>query len=177
MTDRAGGGQFPHFIDAVSRRSGLPTGQAAAVARAVLQTMAERVSGGPPDPLAGHLPDDLDGYLTDPAPPTGNAGPDSGVAGPDSGVAGPDSGAGLDTGVGLDLGGTAAASPTPDAGPAEFLRRVGQRAGVDPATARTGTGAVFATLREAVTVREFREMVARLPRDGDGGVTPATTDP
>ncbi|MET8353082.1 DUF2267 domain-containing protein [Micromonospora sp. NPDC005206] len=162
MTDRAGGGQFPHFIDAVSRRSGLPAEQAAAIARAVLQTMAERVSGGPPDPLAGHLPDDLDGYLSDPAPPTVTAGPDSGVAG-------------LDTG--LDIGGTAAAPPAPDAGPVEFLRRVGQRAGVDPATARTGTGAVFATLREAVTVREFREMVARLPRDGDGDVTPVPPDP
>ncbi|SIM62507.1 DUF2267 domain-containing protein [Micromonospora cremea] len=178
MTDRAGGGQFPHFIDAVSRRSGLPTEQAAAVARAVLQTMAERVTGGPPDPLAGHLPDDLDGYLADPAPPAVTAGPDGGVAGPDTGVAGLDGGvAGPDSGVGLDVGGTAAAPPAPDAGPVEFLRRVGQRAGVDPTTARTGTGAVFATLREAVTVQEFREMVARLPRDSDGAVAPAPSDP
>jgi uncharacterized protein (DUF2267 family) len=151
VTDSAGGDGFPHFIDAVSRRSGLPTGQAAALARAVLTTMAERVTGGAPDP-AGHLPDQIDGYLYDFAPdthPTGSAI----VA------------EGLDTGVGLDVGGPVTPPPR-DAGPVDFLRRVSQRAGVDAATARLGTGAVFATLREAVTVREFHEMVARLPRDG-----------
>ncbi|MEV4202282.1 DUF2267 domain-containing protein [Micromonospora globbae] len=126
--------RFPRFIDAVSRRSGLPPEQAATVARAVLQTMAERVSGGPADDLAGHLPDEVDGYLNRDTP-----------------------------------GAAAGGSPT---GPGEFLRRVGERAGVDDATARIGTGAVFATLREAVTVAEFREMVARLPRAGDGGVAP-----
>ncbi|MFF4880672.1 MULTISPECIES: DUF2267 domain-containing protein [unclassified Micromonospora] len=126
--------RFPRFIDAVSRRSGLPTEQAAVVARAVLQTMAERVTGCPTADLAGQLPDELNGYV----------------------------------------GGTdrAAAGPPVAAGPAEFLRLVGERAGVDEATARAGTGAVFATLREAVTVREFREMVAGLPRDPDGGVAP-----
>ena len=183
MTDSAGGG-FPHFIDAVSRRSGLPTKQAAALARAVLQTMAERVTGGVPDDLVGHLPDQVDGYLNDFAPPSHSdvPGSPSDLPGlpPDPqslppaevGSAGVDDGAGagvdgLDSGVGLDVGGPAPAVPPAGAGPAEFLRRVGQRAGVDPATARAGTGAVFATLREAVTVREFREMVARLPRDGD----------
>ncbi|MEO3770413.1 DUF2267 domain-containing protein [Micromonospora sp. B9E7] len=131
MTDGDG---FPYFIDAVSRRSGLPTEQAAALARAVLQTMAERVTGGAPDDLVGHLPNNVGGYLTGPAPVDGGA----------------------------------EVPPPPDDGPAEFLRRVEQRAGVDPVAARAGTGAVFATLREAMTVREFREMVARLPRD-DGG--------
>ncbi|MFG1869435.1 DUF2267 domain-containing protein [Micromonospora arborensis] len=173
MTDSAGGDGFPHFIDAVSRRSGLPTEQAAALARAVLQTMAERVTGGPPDVLAGHLPNNVGGYLTGPtADPAGTVGPDLGSdldvgsyvsGGPEPGTGG------LNTGVGLEVGGAAAPGPSADAGPAEFLRRVGQRAGVDPATARAGTGAVFATLREAMTVREFREMVARLPRDDDGG--------
>ncbi|PWR04911.1 DUF2267 domain-containing protein [Micromonospora acroterricola] len=125
--------RFPRFIEAVSQRSGLPTEQAAVVARAVLQTMAERVTGRPADDLAGHLPDELHGYL----------------------------------------GGTDTSGPPTAAGPAEFLRRVGVRAGVDEATARAGTGAVFATLRDAVTVREFRDMVAQLPRDPDGGVAPA----
>ncbi|MCG5469349.1 DUF2267 domain-containing protein [Micromonospora sp. LAH09] len=143
MTDGDG---FPYFIDAVSRRSGLPAEQAAALAQAVLQTMAERVTGGAPDDLVGHLPDDVDGYLAGPGPDVD----------------------GLDAGLGLDA---AAVPPPTDAGPAEFLSRVGQRAGVDPATARAGTGAVFATLREAMTVREFREMVARLPRD-DGPAPP-----
>ncbi|MFG1778055.1 DUF2267 domain-containing protein [Micromonospora sp. NPDC049051] len=120
--------RFPLFVDAVSRRAGLPTTQAATIARAVLQTMVERMSGG----AAARLPDELDGYLTGP-------------------------------------GGDGAA-PAP--GPADFVRRVGERAGVDEATARTATGAVFATLREAVTVDEFRDMVARLPRDFDGMTQP-----
>ncbi|MDG4809693.1 DUF2267 domain-containing protein [Micromonospora sp. WMMD1120] len=128
MTDGDG---FPYFIDAVSRRSGLPSGQAATLARAVLRTMAERVTGDAPDDPVGRLPDRVDGYLIGPPPVEGGA----------------------------------AVAPPTDAGPAEFLRRVQERAGVDPAAARAGTAAVFATLRQAMTVREFHEMVARLPRD------------
>ncbi|WP_433269797.1 DUF2267 domain-containing protein [Micromonospora vinacea] len=172
MTDGDG---FPYFIDAVSQRSGLPAEEAAVLARAVLQTLAERVTGGPPGDLVGHLPNDVDGYLTGPAPDAAGASDAAGTAlpAPDAtGAAlGPDAGAdGLTSGVGLEVGG-AGATPM-DAGPTEFLRRVEQRAGVDPATARAGTGAVFATLRTAMTVREFREMVARLPRDGGGGAAP-----
>ncbi|MFG3557023.1 DUF2267 domain-containing protein [Micromonospora sp. NPDC047557] len=155
MTDSAGGDGFPHFIDAVSRRSGLPTGQAAALARAVLTTMAERVTGGAPDP-AGHLPDQIDGYLYDFAP---DAHPTESAPALTTG------GDGLDAGLGVDVDGPVTPPPM-DAGPVDFLRLVSQRAGVDAATARLGTGAVFATLREAVTVQEFHEMVARLPRDG-----------
>ncbi|MCX4390297.1 DUF2267 domain-containing protein [Micromonospora peucetia] len=120
--------RFPLFVDAVSRHAGLPAAQAATIARAVLQTMVERMSGG----TAGHLPDELDGYLAGPG----------------------------------------ADGPATAFGPADFVRRVGERAGVDEATARTGTGAVFATLREAVTVDEFHDMVARLPRDFDGMTQP-----
>ncbi|MEU8423159.1 DUF2267 domain-containing protein [Micromonospora sp. NPDC048835] len=182
MTDGDG---FPYFIDAVSQRSGLPAEEAAVLARAVLQTLAERVTDGPPDDLVGHLPNEVGGYLTGPAPDsaaTSRPAPDSAAtslpapdptgasfAGPDGpdlgGVSGADADVdGLTSGVGLEVGG--AGVPPMDAGPTEFLRRVEQRAGVDPATARAGTGAVFATLRTAMTVREFREMVARLPRDG-----------
>ncbi|MGW4502263.1 DUF2267 domain-containing protein [Micromonospora sp. NPDC004336] len=133
--------RFPLFVDAVSRRSGLSTAQSATIARAVLQTMVERMTGeGSGDP-AGHLPDALDGYL---------------AAGP---------GSGSDDGR----------RPAP--GPAQFLREVGERAGVDEATARAGTGAVFATLREAVTVEEFHDMVARLPRDFDGMTQPIPRPP
>ncbi|MGC4812034.1 DUF2267 domain-containing protein [Micromonospora sp. DT228] len=173
MTDRDG---FPYFIDAVSRRSGLPAEQAAALARAVLQTLAERVTGGAPDDLVGHLPNEVEGYLTGPAPDLTGPLPDlpgsvpnrAGAILDPAGLGGPDDGVdGLDTGVGLEVGGAAPGSPPPDAGPAEFLRRVEERAGVDPATARAGTGAVFGTLRSAMTVREFRQLVARLPRDGD----------
>ncbi|MGC4785346.1 DUF2267 domain-containing protein [Micromonospora zamorensis] len=179
MTDGDG---FPYFIDAVSRRSGLPSEQAAALARAVLQTMAERVTGDAPDDLVGHLPDEVGRYLTGPAPDepgTVGPAPDAvGTVGPApgrGGVAGPGMD-GPDAGLGLDVGGTAV-PPHADAGPAEFLRRVGRRAAVDPATARAGTGAVFATLREAMTVREFRDMVARLPRGDEGGAAPERLGP
>ena len=114
--------RFPLFVDAVSRRSGLPPEQAEAVARAVLQTVAERMTGPSTDPT-GYLP--------------------------------------------AEFG--AASAPQE---PADFLRRVGQRAGVDPQLAGTGAAAVFATLREAVTVDEFREMVARLPATADGTIDP-----
>ncbi|WP_330441016.1 DUF2267 domain-containing protein [Micromonospora sp. NBC_00821] len=165
MTDGDG---FPYFIDAVSQRSGLPAEEAAVLARAVLQTLAERVTGDASGDVVGHLPNEVDGYLSGPAPdPAGASGPapDAAATALPAGALGPDAGAdGLTSGVGLEVGG-AGATPM-EAGPTEFLRRVEQRAGVDPATARAGTGAVFATLRTAMTVREFREMVARLPRDG-----------
>ncbi|MEH0935516.1 DUF2267 domain-containing protein [Micromonospora psammae] len=48
-------------------------------------------------------------------------------------------------------------------GPVEFVHRVAARAGVDPAVAQVGVRAVFATLREAVTVGEFEDLVAQLP--------------
>jgi uncharacterized protein (DUF2267 family) len=130
--------RFPLFVDAVSRRAGLSAAQSATIARAVIQTMVERMTGSRPGDPAGQLPDELDGYLAGPGP----------------------------------------ADDRPAAfGPAEFLRRVGERAGVDEATARVGTGAVFATLREAVTVDEFRDMVARLPRDFDGTAQPIPRPP
>ncbi|RIV37644.1 DUF2267 domain-containing protein [Micromonospora radicis] len=107
--------RFPLFVDAVSRRSGLSPELSAVVARAVLGTVAERMTGGASSDPTGYLPQELSG------------GPASPIA------------------------------------PEEFLRRVGERAGVDEQTAGVGAAAVFATLREAVTVDEFRELVARLP--------------
>ncbi|GAB3841074.1 hypothetical protein GCM10029963_11250 [Micromonospora andamanensis] len=114
--------RFPLFVAAVSRRSGLAPEPAASVARAVLQTVVERMTGSPPTDPTGYLPTEL----------------------------------------------TDAVSP---GGPGDFLRRVGERAGVDERTAAAGAAAVFATLRETVTVGEFQEMVARLPTT-DGGIDP-----
>jgi uncharacterized protein (DUF2267 family) len=48
---------------------------------------------------------------------------------------------------------------------AEFNRRVAQRAGVDAAAAATGVGAVFTTLREAVSGGEFDDLLTQLPDD------------
>lgn len=47
----------------------------------------------------------------------------------------------------------------------EFTRRVSERAGVDASVARAATRAVLTTLREAVTAREFDDMVSQLPKE------------
>ncbi|MEU3456526.1 DUF2267 domain-containing protein [Micromonospora sp. NPDC006766] len=121
--------RFPRFVEAVARRAELPTGQAATISRAVLQTLAERVTAGEADELAAQLPDELGGYLT---PAGGGA-----------------------TG-----------------GMLTFLHRVAERTGMDPAVAEVGTFAVLATLREAVTVGEFHDLVAQLPKGFDALVDP-----
>lgn len=54
-----------------------------------------------------------------------------------------------------------------------FVRRVGRGAGIDEALARTGAGAVFTTLREAVTGGEFDEVMAKLPDDYQELVSPS----
>ncbi|GGM39922.1 hypothetical protein GCM10011608_25900 [Micromonospora sonchi] len=69
--------------------------------------------------------------------------------------------------------------PTPDTeaaqrfGAAEFVARVALRSSVEEPAARDVTGAVFTTLREAVTGGEFDELVVRLPRDYRDLVEPA----
>lgn len=47
----------------------------------------------------------------------------------------------------------------------EFVRRVGDRPGVDRALAGAGVRAVLSTLREAVTRDEFENAVAQLPQE------------
>ncbi|MFG1951590.1 DUF2267 domain-containing protein [Micromonospora sp. NPDC048830] len=145
---------FPRFVDAVSRRAGITVAQAAAVTGAVLRTMAERVDGDPSGEDGRPLPERVGGH---------SSGED---------------GRPLPERVGGYL-----VDPAEPAGPAgaaddDFLARVGARAGVDAATARDGTEAVFATLRAAVTVQEFRQLVARMPRGetGAGGADPPPYD-
>ncbi|MFF5173412.1 DUF2267 domain-containing protein [Micromonospora sp. NPDC000089] len=58
-------------------------------------------------------------------------------------------------------------------GAAEFVARVGQRAGLDEASAREGVRAVFVTLREALRGGEFDDVVIQLPRDYRDVVEPA----
>ncbi|MFU8874624.1 DUF2267 domain-containing protein [Micromonospora sp. SL4-19] len=127
--------RFPRFVEAVSRRAELPTEQAATISRAVLQTLADRVTGGEAEELAAQVPGELSGYLTAPT--------DGGVTG----------------------------------GAVTFLHRVAERAGVDPAVAEVGTRAVLATLREAVTVGEFQDLVAQLPKGFDAMVDPIPHPP
>ncbi|MET7835758.1 DUF2267 domain-containing protein [Micromonospora sediminicola] len=59
----------------------------------------------------------------------------------------------------------------------EFLYRVAERAAVDQAVAEVGTRAVLATLRETVTVGEFQDLVAQLPRGFDAMVDPIPRPP
>jgi uncharacterized protein (DUF2267 family) len=47
----------------------------------------------------------------------------------------------------------------------EFIRRVSERAHVDPDTARTGAVAVMSTVRQAVTPGEFDDVTAQLPQE------------
>ena len=128
--------RFPRFVEAVSRRAELPTEQAATIARATLQTLAERVTGTEAADLAAQLPDELSGYL---AAPVGGARPAGGAV--------------------------------------QFLRRVADRAAVDPAVAEVGVRAVLSTLREAVTVGEFQDLVGQLPKGFDAMVDPIPRPP
>ncbi|MGK5441055.1 DUF2267 domain-containing protein [Micromonospora sp. URMC 105] len=132
--------RFPLFVDAVARRAELPPERAAAIARAVLVTVAERVQAGEVEDLTAQLPNDLSEYLAEPPPDA-----------------------------------TPGAAET--FGPVEFLRRVADRAGVEPATAQVGVRAVFATLREAVTVGEFQDLVAQLPKSFTRGVDTSPPHP
>jgi uncharacterized protein (DUF2267 family) len=56
----------------------------------------------------------------------------------------------------------------------EFVRRVAERAGTDSDHAFAQVGAVFATLREAVTSGELDDIAAQLPEELRGliGVRP-----
>jgi uncharacterized protein (DUF2267 family) len=51
------------FLDAVARRAGLPPEEAATIAGATLETLAERISGGQARDLAAQLPDELRTYV------------------------------------------------------------------------------------------------------------------
>ena len=55
---------------------------------------------------------------------------------------------------------------------AEFIRRVAERAGVDEDTALASQGAIFSTLREAVTPGELDDIISQLPQEFRGLVGP-----
>jgi uncharacterized protein (DUF2267 family) len=47
----------------------------------------------------------------------------------------------------------------------EFVRRIAERGDVGPDEARTGAAAVLTTVREAVTPREFDDVLSQLPQE------------
>ncbi|MEV4759303.1 DUF2267 domain-containing protein [Micromonospora sp. NPDC049559] len=54
---------YDDFIGAVARRTGVSGTDAAAITEATLTTLADRISGGEAEDLAGALPDRLGAYL------------------------------------------------------------------------------------------------------------------
>lgn len=115
--------KYEEIIALVSERTALFEGEATALTRATLATLAERISGGEARDLAAELP----GPLQDTLLPTNEEA----------------------EAFGFD----------------EFVNRVAERSGLDPAVAETGVVAVMATLRDAVTPGEFEDVLSQLPQD------------
>jgi uncharacterized protein (DUF2267 family) len=113
------------FLETVAQRAGLDADGALRAANAVLETLAERISGGEVEDLLAQLPPELHEPLR-----RGDA-----------------------------LSNGAARKMSLE----RFLRHVAEREGVTPAEAREHTRAVFATLREALTPKEWRDVSAQLP--------------
>jgi uncharacterized protein (DUF2267 family) len=111
------------FITTEAQTAGLPEDKAEEVARATLQTLADRITGGEADDLAAQLPTPLKDALIKQKEDAERFDVD------------------------------------------EFIRRVSERAHVDPDTARTGAMATFSTVREAVTPGEFDDITAQLPQE------------
>jgi uncharacterized protein (DUF2267 family) len=63
-----------------------------------------------------------------------------------------------------------------DFGLDEFLRRIAEREGVDPATARRHAEAVFAALAETIGLERLTEIVAALPADYDELLPPGDSN-
>jgi uncharacterized protein (DUF2267 family) len=115
------------FVARVARRAGLDRDTALRAVDAVLEALADRISGGQVDDLASQLPAELH-------PP-------------------------LERGKAQS---NAAARPL---SLRDFVRGIAEREGVGPQAAGDHARAVFATLREAVSDKEFADMTAQLPDD------------
>lgn len=115
------------FIGRVAERTGLGEDAALRAVNAVLETLAERISGGEVEDLLAQMSPELHEPLR-----RGDA---------------------LSNGAArrMDL--------------QTFLRHVAEREGVAPEQAREHTRAVMATLREAVTPKEWFDMTSQLPDD------------
>jgi uncharacterized protein (DUF2267 family) len=111
------------FIEKEAQKAGLPEDKAEELARATLQTLADRISGGEAEDLAAQLPEPLKPPLLKQREEAERFGVE------------------------------------------EFLRRVSERAHVDPETARIGATAVLSTVREAVTPGEFEDVTSQLPSE------------
>jgi uncharacterized protein (DUF2267 family) len=111
------------FVGRVAERTGTPPERAEILARATLETLAERLTGGEAADLAAQLPVALQDPLRKRA--------ESAEA------------------FGLE----------------EFVRRVSERARLDPAAATDRVSAVLMTVREAVSGGEFEDVLSQLPQE------------
>lgn len=118
------------LLDRVAERAGLGPDAALRATNAVLETLAERVSGGEVEDLIAQLPPELHEPLR-----RGDA---------------------LSDGVARKMA------------LEQFVRHVAEREGVAPVEAREHTRAVLATLREAVTPKEWLDMTSQLPDEYRG---------
>lgn len=115
--------QYDELIARVAERTGLFEGDAEALTRATLATLAERISGGEARDLAAQLPGPLQDALL-PAKEEAEA-------------------------FSFE----------------EFVGRVAERTGREFAVAESAVDAVMATLRDAVTPGEFKDVLSQLPND------------
>jgi uncharacterized protein (DUF2267 family) len=127
---RVGTVSFDDFVYRVARRAGLDTDGARRASEAVLEALADRISGGEVDDLVTRLPAQFR-----PALERGKL-RSHGVARPMS----------------LD----------------EFLQRIADLEGTTPNQAKEHARAVFATLRQTVGEKEFRDVAAQLPKEYAG---------
>jgi uncharacterized protein (DUF2267 family) len=115
------------FVQRVGERARLAPEAARRATEAVLEALADRISGGEVDDLEQELPPEL-------RPPLERGKAQS-----------------HDAARPLSLG--------------EFLREIGELEGATPDDARKHARAVFATLREAISDKEFGDVVSQLPSD------------
>jgi uncharacterized protein (DUF2267 family) len=115
------------FVEHVQQRAGLDPDQARRATNAVLEALADRISGGEVDDLEDELPQELHEPL--------------------------------ERGKAESNG---AARPLSEK---EFVLGVAEREGVSPEQATEHARAVFATLREAVSEKEFSDIAAQLSDD------------
>jgi uncharacterized protein (DUF2267 family) len=115
------------FLRRVAERAGMDAGSALRATNAVLETLAERISGGEVRDLIDELPQALHEPLR--------------------------------RGDALSNGAARRMSLQ------EFVRRVAEREGVVPAESHAHARAVLATLREAVSPKEWLDVLAQLPQE------------
>jgi uncharacterized protein (DUF2267 family) len=181
---------YAEFIETVEREAAIPEDQAERAARATLETLAERISGGEAHDIAEQLPDELRALLDrdgDPQPLSAEQFlqrvqarervPISvarehvrAVFAALRGAVGHEELADLASElpreleallVGLDLDDTTAPPVTAE----EFLRLVARRGALEADAAPRATNAVLETLANRISAGEVDDLIERLPRE------------